>query len=108
MNKLKHSATAELILKTVLFGSEDKSSKHLVSSDARHLSREIAYHVIRYPEVFLFAIKNRFIRWSIRLFEKYSIKVLFFTLFQEKLYRKTGLGRTTEGLYPDCYYWSWI
>ncbi|AUH71093.1 class I SAM-dependent methyltransferase [Legionella sainthelensi] len=86
MNKLKHSATAELILKTVLFGSEDKSSKHLVSSDARHLSREIAYHVIRYPEVFLFAIKNRFIRWSIRLFEKILNKGFILHVISRKNY----------------------
>ena len=98
MNKEKPSATAALILKVVLVAATDELYPHLVAPDSAQLSQTMAKDILKYPGIFLFLIKNKCIRWLIRISEKLLNKGFILHVAARKKYiEKLALEAVDKG-----------
>jgi len=70
MKKDRPSATASLVLKALLFAAYDPIHGGLVPSETVRWSESIAISIIKFPKLFLFAIRNRSSRWLLTTLEE--------------------------------------
>lgn len=98
MDENKPSATAALILKVILFVSEDATHSYLIPADVKRLSQMLAKHVCTCPRIFSFTIKNKFTRVLIQLTERILNKGFLLHVISRKNYiEKLALESINKG-----------
>ena len=70
MKQDRPSATASLVLKALLFAAHDPIHGGLVPPETVRWSESIAISIIKFPKLFLFAIRNRLSRWLLTTLEE--------------------------------------